>query len=154
MTTQRLRLAPAAEARMRTARPALTPPPGITWTATPRDAHLLDAIAARATATRGVAERVLTALLRATPGAPRHRPNLDTNRAARANVQRQIRLDVTTVHLNAAPLDLERLLAAPPADFASDILGMIDALDRTTGQLITAWRPTTARTAVHNPEQP
>lgn len=150
MTTQRLRLAPAAEARMRTARPALTPPPGITWTATPRDAHLLDAIAARATATPSIAQPVLTALLRATRAAPGRRPNLDTNRAARATVHRHIRLDLTTVHLNAAPLDLPRLLAAPPADFTSDILGMIDALDRATGDLATTWRPTTARAAVHN----
>jgi hypothetical protein len=44
-------------------------------------------------------------------------------------------MDITAVHLNGCPLDLDKLLTAPSLDFAHDIVGIIANIDRRTGKL-------------------
>lgn len=44
-------------------------------------------------------------------------------------------MDVTAVHANGCPLDLAGLLVASPFDFAHDLGGIRDDLDRETGEL-------------------
>lgn len=44
-------------------------------------------------------------------------------------------MDITAVHLNGCPLDLERLLEAPEFDFIHDVAGIAQHLNRETGEL-------------------
>lgn len=61
-------------------------------------------------------------------------------------------MDLTACHANGCPLDLERFLAsADPStperhfNFAHDILGIINNLDRTTGKLKNCFMPRFAK---------
>lgn len=65
-------------------------------------------------------------------------------RAAKApNVHSPLDLamDITAVHLNGCPLDLDRLLAADDANFFHDIYGIIRHIDRNTGELLFCFLP-------------
>jgi hypothetical protein len=42
---------------------------------------------------------------------------------------------LAAVHLNGCPLDLQKLLDAPQADFTHDILGMLQHINRDDGSL-------------------
>ena len=44
-------------------------------------------------------------------------------------------IDVTAVHCNGCPLDLDRLLAGPDVDFTHDVFGIWRHLNRETGKL-------------------
>jgi hypothetical protein len=44
-------------------------------------------------------------------------------------------MDITATHLNGAPLQLQQLLAAADGDFAHDVFGIRQWLNRDTGQL-------------------
>lgn len=48
---------------------------------------------------------------------------------------KSIQMDVLACHLNGCPLDLSRLLSAPPDDFAHDIFGIRRFIDRSTGKI-------------------
>jgi hypothetical protein len=50
-------------------------------------------------------------------------------------------MDITVVHLNSVQLDLEKLLTAPPVTFAHDICGIVNNLDRKTGELLNCFLP-------------
>jgi hypothetical protein len=50
-------------------------------------------------------------------------------------------MDVTAVHANGNPLRLDGLLAADEFNFAHDILGIRDHLNRETGKLMDCFRP-------------
>lgn len=47
----------------------------------------------------------------------------------------QTEMDIMAVHLNSCPLDLVKLLAASPLDFAHDLSGIRNCIDRDTGEL-------------------
>jgi hypothetical protein len=55
------------------------------------------------------------------------------------------RLDVTmdfqATHANGNPLDLARLLEFPPFDFAHDVIGIVNHLNRETGKLERCFSP-------------
>ena len=53
-------------------------------------------------------------------------------------------MDLEAAHCNGCDLDLNRLLAAPEADFGHDVFGIRHYLDRTTGQLDKSFCPRTA----------
>ena len=50
-------------------------------------------------------------------------------------------MDITAVHANGCPLELEELLMAKPFDFAHDVGGIRKHLDRDTGQLRDCFLP-------------
>jgi hypothetical protein len=50
-------------------------------------------------------------------------------------------MDVTATHANGNPLRLADLLAADDFNFAHDMSGIANCLDRTTGQLTNHFRP-------------
>src|SRR5690242_3060578 len=50
-------------------------------------------------------------------------------------------MDVTAVHANGNPLRLADLLAADDFNFAHDMSGICNCLDRETGQLMRNFRP-------------
>lgn len=50
-------------------------------------------------------------------------------------------MDITACHANGNPLRLDDLLTASPFDFAHDVFGIIDHLDRETGSLINHFSP-------------
>jgi hypothetical protein len=50
-------------------------------------------------------------------------------------------MDVTAVHANGNPLRLEALLAADDFNFAHDMSGICNCLDRNTGQLMRGFSP-------------
>ena len=50
-------------------------------------------------------------------------------------------MDITAVHCNGNPLRLEDLLAADNLDFAHDVLGIANNLDRKTGKLKNCFVP-------------
>jgi len=50
-------------------------------------------------------------------------------------------MDITACHANGNPLRLDDFLAASPFDFAHDVFGIQDHLDRKTGQLINCFLP-------------
>ena len=56
-----------------------------------------------------------------------------------------VEMDVTAAHANGCPLDLERLLAADDLDFAHDVWGIVDHIDRETGALKGGFHPRFAR---------
>lgn len=57
----------------------------------------------------------------------------------------QLTMDITAAHANGCPLDLGRLLAAAPFDFAHDIAGIQRHLDRSTGTLTDCFLPRYAK---------
>ncbi len=50
-------------------------------------------------------------------------------------------MDVTAVHLNGCPLKLQSLLDADRGNFAHDLCGIHNAIDRTTGELQNCFLP-------------
>jgi hypothetical protein len=56
-----------------------------------------------------------------------------------------IHMDVTAVHANGNPLRLRDLLAADDFNFAHDISGICNCLDRETGQLTRNFSPRFSR---------
>lgn len=50
-------------------------------------------------------------------------------------------MDIRACHCNGCPLDLQKLLDAPEFDFAHDVFGIRENIDRTTGQLIDCFLP-------------
>ena len=50
-------------------------------------------------------------------------------------------MDVTAVHCNGCPLDLDRLLGGPDFDFTHDVFGIRRHLNRETGKLEDSFRP-------------
>jgi hypothetical protein len=64
---------------------------------------------------------------------------------ARASFRAELGMDLTATHANGCPLRLEELLAAPPADFAHDVFGIREHIDRDTGTLRDCFLPRYAR---------
>lgn len=56
-----------------------------------------------------------------------------------------IDMDVTAVHANGCPLNLEKLFAFPDFDFMHDITGINRHLDRNTGKLMDCFLPRSSR---------
>ena len=54
-------------------------------------------------------------------------------------------MDVTAVHLNGNPLRLKDMLAADDFNFAHDMSGICNCLDRATGQLTNSFSPRFSR---------
>jgi hypothetical protein len=54
-------------------------------------------------------------------------------------------MDLTACHANGCPLDLEKLLNAPDADFGHDVLGIARHIDRETGVLGDCFLPRCTR---------
>ena len=52
-----------------------------------------------------------------------------------------LNMDLTACHANGCELDLEKLLAFDRFNFAHDIHGIVDKLDRSTGQLRDCFSP-------------
>ena len=50
-------------------------------------------------------------------------------------------MDLTACHTNGCPLKLTELLAAPPFDFAHDLCGIAQCIDRLTGKLSEQFGP-------------
>lgn len=50
-------------------------------------------------------------------------------------------MDLEAVHANGCRLDFKRLLAFPDFDFSHDIAGIVNNLDRSTGQLQNCFLP-------------
>lgn len=50
-------------------------------------------------------------------------------------------MDVTAVHANGCPLDLDGLAEAEPFDFAHDVSGIVRHIDRDTGKLTDCFLP-------------
>jgi hypothetical protein len=55
--------------------------------------------------------------------------------------RQSMNMDVTAVHANGNPLRLADLLAADDFNFAHDMSGICNCLDRRTGQLTRNFRP-------------
>ncbi len=58
-----------------------------------------------------------------------------------------MRMDVIATHANGNPLRLDDLLAADDFNFAHDMSGICNCLDRSTGQLTRNFRPRFSRPA-------
>ncbi|MGD1832522.1 MAG: hypothetical protein ACPKOP_04165 [Sphaerochaetaceae bacterium] len=56
-------------------------------------------------------------------------------------------MDITSVHLNGCPLDLEQFLDCSSNDFAHDIFGIENNIDRETGHLNNNFIPLCAKGA-------
>ena len=54
-------------------------------------------------------------------------------------------MDLSAVHSNGCPLDFEKLLKAPPFDFAHDVFGIKRNINRQTGELDNCFVPRCAR---------
>lgn len=54
-------------------------------------------------------------------------------------------MDVMAVHANGTPLDLNKFLDADEFNFAHDLMGIVNTLDRETGQLRNFFLPRCAR---------
>lgn len=54
-------------------------------------------------------------------------------------------MDITATHANGNPLRLEDLLAADDFNFAHDMSGICNCLDRKTGKLMNHFRPRFSR---------
>lgn len=65
---------------------------------------------------------------------------IDWLRASYADRQ-SMHMDVTAVHANGNPLRLQDLLEADDFNFAHDMSGICNCLDRETGQLTRHFRP-------------
>ena len=63
----------------------------------------------------------------------------------RISTRQELTMDLTAVHANGMPLDLEGLLAADTFDFNHDVYGIRRFLDRTTGTLGGCFVPRYAR---------
>lgn len=67
-------------------------------------------------------------------------------RRAGANVDlMMVMMDLEAVHANGCPLRLRELLTADAFNFAHDIVGIYNCLDRTTGTLTRHFQPRFAR---------
>lgn len=55
--------------------------------------------------------------------------------------QRDAVMDLTAVHANGCPLDLEGLAEGLTTDFTHDVFGIADHLDRETGHLMDCFTP-------------
>jgi hypothetical protein len=53
-------------------------------------------------------------------------------------------MDIEAAHCNGCPLDLNKLLEAPDADFSHDVFGIRRHIDRETGQIGGCFLPRTA----------
>lgn len=53
----------------------------------------------------------------------------------------QVALSLTVCHLNGCPLDLDKLLTAPPVTLGHDVFGIHNLLDRETGKLPETFSP-------------
>lgn len=56
-------------------------------------------------------------------------------------------LDITVVHCNDTPLDLDRLLSSDDFNFGHDVLGIMKNLDRDNGKLMNFFLPRFAQPA-------
>lgn len=56
-----------------------------------------------------------------------------------------IMMDLDACNSNGCPLDFDRLAKFSDEEFADDILGIVQNMDRTTGQLMNLYRPRCAR---------
>ena len=54
-------------------------------------------------------------------------------------------MDITAAHASGCPLELEKLCYAPQFDFAHDVIGIINHLDRETGELKDLFLPCYAK---------
>lgn len=54
-------------------------------------------------------------------------------------------MDITATHMNGCPLDLQKLLSAQEMDFAHDVAGIREHLDRKTGRLENCFLPRYAK---------
>ena len=54
-------------------------------------------------------------------------------------------MDITACHCNGNPLDLEKLLAADDFNFAHDVFGIRNHIDRNTGKLMNCFVPRCSR---------
>ena len=84
----------------------------INWACNPEDARTIALIARRAQTELGI-------------------PNTNSH----------LEMDLTACHLNGCPLDLVGLLNASSFDFAHDVLGIRDCIDRATGRLMRRFEP-------------
>lgn len=50
-------------------------------------------------------------------------------------------MDIRATHANGCPLDLNKLLNAPPFDFSHDVFGIYRHLNRETGELMNFFVP-------------
>lgn len=57
-------------------------------------------------------------------------------------------MDLNATHSNGMPLDLERLEAFPDFDFAHDVFGIANHIDRDTGKLTRCFVPRCAKRKV------
>jgi hypothetical protein len=55
--------------------------------------------------------------------------------------KRTTSMDITACHCNGCPLDLAGLLATDPGNFAHDVRGIIQHIDRNTGELMDFFTP-------------
>lgn len=56
-----------------------------------------------------------------------------------------LNMDITATHLNGTPLDFEKLLAFDEFNFAHDVYGIMDCIDRTNGKLTHGFLPRCAK---------
>lgn len=91
----------------------------VSFKVTPADRDLISAITERAWAIRA-------------------RLNLDGSKM-------DLDMDITAVHANGEPLDLERLLNADPFNFSHDVCGIRNHINRNTGQLERCFVPRFAK---------
>lgn len=52
-----------------------------------------------------------------------------------------VSMDITATHLNGCPLQLQKFLDADDFNFAHDLVGIVNHMDRSTGQLIRCFLP-------------
>lgn len=60
----------------------------------------------------------------------------------------ELRMDLTATHASGCPLRLANLLSAPSGDFAHDVFGIRQHIDRETGQLGECFLPRYAQPAL------
>lgn len=60
-------------------------------------------------------------------------------------------MDITATHANGCPMDLARWLAADGFDFNHDVIGIMQHLDRKTGELSSCFLPRHAAEEVNAP---
>lgn len=63
-----------------------------------------------------------------------------------------LEMDLEAAHCNGCPIDLQKLLAAPRADFGHDVFGIRSHVNRETGELEDMFTPRCARPAVRPSE--
>ena len=54
---------------------------------------------------------------------------------------RLLKMDLEAAHCNGMPLDFDQLLEFPLADFAHDVVGIHNHIDRDTGKLLDCFVP-------------